>query len=520
MQEVPKQTDSGPASPPPDLAEIKRQSASGGTVSLLMQGLNAVILFASTVILARLLDPRDFGIMAMAAAVAAFANIFSTSGLLVSAVCSPTLDRTQQNNLFWINTGLGMASTAAISLCAPLLAYLFRTPELTPVLVAVSSICVIGNLSLQSSTILVRDLRFGRQRTASVAGVVVMASVSIALAAHGQRYWSFVWGQIAGAAVTTLLLFVLSSFRPGWPSRPLGVRNILKLGAYNTAFELFNYFHRNLDHILVGRYCGAVQLGFYDRAYKLLMFPVNNIRWPIGSVAYPLMSRLRSDPKALREYYLHLTSLLALLTMPLIAFLFVASKPLIVLLYGQKWVAVSPIFSLLALAAFVQPVSGLANNLLVVLDQGRRNLQCGIFCTSAFVLSFVIGLPWGPKGVALAYMVTNYIVLFPWLYWAFLHSPVTVRDFVKACGFAALTSAVAAGLSLYVGTLIAGYSDFMQISVFAVCFATVFACSLGLTPAGKRQVAIWREMIDQFKSSEGVTAVRREESKPSIREAE
>jgi len=473
-------------------------SAGGGMITLLIQGLTAVIQFISSMILARLLGPKDYGIMAMAATVVAFVGVFSSLGLLSSAVRSPTLNQTQQNNLFWIHVGLGMASAIAIILSTPIVVYIFKTPELMRVLIALSFIFVINNLSLQASTILVRELKFARQGMAMIAGVVVSVSVSIYLATNGLRYWSFVWGQIAGATTSSLLLFLFSTFRPGWPCRPWGVENILKLGTYNTAFELFNYFHRNLDNILIGRYCGAVPLGYYSRAYSLLMFPINNIRVPISFVAYPLMSRLQTSPKMLREYYLHITSLLALLSMPLIAFFFVASKPLIVLFYGEKWLAVSPIFSLLALAAFVQPVSGLANHLMVVLAQGRRNLQCGIFCALMFMLSFVIGLPWGPRGVALAYTVANYVVFFPWLYWAFLCSPITLLDFIKACRFAALTSIGAAGVSLCAGSLITDYTDIHHVVVYLFCFAAVFAGALRLTSAGKKQVVIWNELISHF----------------------
>jgi polysaccharide transporter, PST family len=480
------------------LKEAKKTSASGGAVTFLIQISSAVIQFASSVVLARLLGPKDFGIMAMAATVVAFVGVFSSLGLLNSTVRSTTLTRQQQNNLFWIQNGLGVISAVIVLLLAPVAGRLFSTPELPEVLMALSSIFIIGNLSLQFSVELIRELKFAQQGIATIGGVIVSISTSIWLAFRGFHCWSFVWGQIAGAVTTSCMLASFSTFRPGKPSLPVEVGGIIKLGGFNTLFELFNYWHRNLGNILIGKYCGAVPLGFYSRAYSLLMFPINNIRGPIGSVAYPLMSRLQHDPKLLRDYYLHVTSILALLSMPLIAFLFVASKPLILLFYGEKWLAVSPIFSLLALAAFVQPVSGLANQLMMALDQGRRNLQCGIFCAVAFMLSFVIGLPWGPRGIALAYMIANYIVLLPWLHWAFLESPVTLKDFLKACRFAASSSLVAAGLSLVAGRVIPGLLGIREITMDAACFVAVFGGVMWLTPAGRHQVNIWREILGHF----------------------
>ena len=225
-------------------------------------------------------------------------------------------------------------------------------------------------------------MRFGRQGVAQVSGAIVHLAVSATLAVEGFWYWSLVWGHLAGAATAAGLLFVLSPFRPELPSRNTGLKEMLRFGANVTAFDLVNYFQRNLDNILIGRFWGAGPLGLYSRVYALLMFPISNLRGPIAAVAFPALTRLQDQPEAYRAYYLRVTSLIAALSMPLTAYMFVAAAPVIELVLGRQWLGVAPISRYLALAAFIQPSSSFAGSLMLSLGQGRRvllvrPLQCG-----------------------------------------------------------------------------------------------------------------------------------------------
>lgn len=429
-----------------DMAELKRKSARGGATTLASQGMSVVVQLASTVILARLLSPEDYGIMAMVLAITAFAELFRDMGLSAAAVQKKSLSRAQQSNLFWLNVSMGMLLTIAVASSSPLVAAFYKKPELVVVTLVLSSKFLISSLGTQAGAMLVRQMQFGRKAFATISGSVVTLAVAVTMAIQGYSYWSLVWGNVIGGVCTTLLLFILSPFRPSLPSRGSGVREMVKFGANVTAFNFVNYFHRNLDNILIGRVWGTEILGLYSRAYGLLLLPINSIRAPINAVAFSALSKLQGDPDAFRNYYLRTTSLLALLSMPLTSFLFVCSRPVIELALGSAWLGVTPIFSVLAIASFIQPASGFAGSLLLSLGRGRRFLACGAFNAGFFAVAFLIGVQWGAIGVAISYAAANYFILYPSLRWSFLETPVTFEGFLRACSFPALLSISAAAL--------------------------------------------------------------------------
>jgi PST family polysaccharide transporter len=486
---------------PVDLTALKRTSVRGGVVTFVSQGVNAVLQIASTVILARLLSPDDYGVIAMVTAVTAFAGLFRDLGLSAAAIQNPSITEGQQSNLFWINVAAGSGLTLLVAAASPLVAGFYRRPELLPVTVALSATFVIGSLAAQSGASLVRQMRFGRRAVATIVGGLVSLSVAVVLALHGFRYWALVHGQLAGTMTSTVLLFALSPFRPARPRRGTQLNEILRFGANITTFDLINYFHRTLDSVLIGRFWGAEPLGLYSRAYSLLMFPITTLRGPIYSVAFPAMSRLQSQPDALRAYYLRATSLLALLSMPLTAFLFVASEPLIELLLGREWLGVAPIFSYLALPAFIQPASGLAGALLMSLGQTRRYVKGGMFGTAALSACFVLGLPWGPTGVALAYAIGNYVILYPWHWWAYRDSPVSFRHFVHACAFPALLSLIAAGCAALVGGQVEAFPSSVRVGALLLVFAMVVVAGGLFTTSGRRHILMLSELVRQLKPS-------------------
>lgn len=463
-------------SPKTDLSDLKRKSVRGGMITFISQGMSIVIQLASTVILARLLTPDDYGIITMVAAATALAGLLRDMGLSTAAIQKKNLTNAQQTNLFWINVAMGLTLTVGLGAASPLVARFYHKPEVLWVTVALSTSFLIGSLAAQSGALLVRNMWFGRQATATLSGALTGLVVAVALALNGFRYWALVWGQLAGAMITTCFMFFLSPFRPGLPCYTTGVKEMLKFGAHITAFDFVNYFQRNLDSILIGRVWGAAPLGLYSRAYALLMFPVTNLRAPINAVAFPVMSRLQNQPEEFRAYYLRVTSLLALLSMPLTAFLFVASKPVIELLLGQQWLPVTPIFSWLALAAFIQPTAGFAGSLLLSRGQGRRYLAVGTINAVLASVSFLIGVHWGAKGVAMAYSIASFLGTYPYLSLAFRGSPIRFTMVLKACAFPVAVSLSGMTGCAIVTVWIGAFSPWQKVA----CLAGAFALGAGI----------------------------------------
>jgi polysaccharide transporter, PST family len=503
-----RQTHLAPADSSSGLANLNRKSFRGGTITFTAQGATLLISLLSTVVLARLLSPEDYGVLGMVFAITAFAGLFRDFGLSAATIQKKGLTREQQTNLFWINVAIGTALTLTIAACSPLVAAFYRRPEVLWATVAVSATFLIGSISAQSSAALVREMRFGHQAIATIGGALVSLVTSIALALAEFQYWALVWGHLAGTFATTVLLFFVSPFKPGWPRRDCSVRDMLRFGAHVTGFELVNYFQRNLDKLLLGRYWGADGLGLYTRAYSLLMLPISNIRGPINRVAFPGMSRCQQEPAILRNYFRDSTALLAFVSMPLTAWMYTVSEPVITVALGSRWIGAAPIFSLLAAAAFIQPAAGLAGSLLLSLGQGKRYFHCGLFNTTVLSIAVVIGLPWGTVGVAAAYAIGNYIVLLPYLTWAYRDTPVRLRDFFESVSIPALASLGAVLATHAVSLQWPQDPAWITLAVRTLIFGSVFLLLVTLQKEGRTQVGRFLRSLQELVFNSAASKVK------------
>jgi len=435
-------------------------------------------------VLARLLAPRDFGLLAMVTAVTGFAAIFRDMGLSMSTVQRQTITHAQVSTLFWINVAVGCGLALVLAAAAPLVAKFYGRPELLAITLAIAPTFVFSSLGIQHGALLRRQMRFAAVASVQIASTSIGIAVAILFALIGLRYWALVAQMLADSLVNAAGLWLASGWRPGPPSRRAGTRGMLSFGANITAFEVVNYFSRNLDNILIGRMHGSTALGFYSKAYSLLMLPINNIRMPITTVALSALSRLVSSPERYRAYYLEMLSIIAFLSMPLVTLLFVCSEGLIQLVLGSKWDAASPLFRLLAIAAFIQPAAGTRGVVLLSSGQGARYFRWGVFNAAATSLAFLIGVRWGAAGVAIAYSITNYVILYPSFWYCFRDTPISPRDFFLGVWRPAVASLLM-GLVLYRGySCLAAWPDIAAVPTCCLAGVVLYLVMWVLLPGG------------------------------------
>ena len=442
----------------------------------------------STIVLARILSPDDYGIIAMVLAIMGFAGLFRELGLSSAAIQNQNLTPELQSNLFWLNLLIGLALSLITYLSAPLVALFYAKPELTIVTQILSITFVVGSLSTQHSADLTKNLKFGKRAAATIGGSLATLICSIYLALNDYGYWALVWSNILGTATASILLIVFSRIPISLPSRESGVRSAIGFGINVTSADLVNYFHRNLDNILIGKVWGATSLGFYSRAYSLLLFPVHAIRTPVNSVAFPIFSKLQQPPQDLRGAFLKVVLCLGCLTMPITAFLFGNSGLIIELVLGSQWLKSAEIFSFLAIAAFTQPVTGMLGSLLLSLSKTRTFLKCSTINAISLSLCFLAGLPWGATGVAAAYAIGNYLILYPWLKQAFKDTPVSLGQFTSACLPPALSSLIALGAMLLANSERVFSNSIAIISINLLIFGTVFFIILSFHRTGREAI--------------------------------
>jgi PST family polysaccharide transporter len=246
---------------------------------------------------------------------------------------------------------------------------------------------------------------------------------------------------------------------------------MLAFGGYLTGFNFMNYFARNADNILIGKFWGSGPLGLYSKAYSLLMLPITQITSPITAVAVPTLSCLQNDPERYRRYYYRAVNMIAFMSMPLTAMLAVLSEEIVRIVLGNQWTDAAIIFKMLAFVAFVQPVTGTVGWVFVSLGQTKRLMYWGLISVPIVVLSFIIGLPWGPVGVATSYTIcTLFTLTVPALSFAFRYSPINLVGFFKA-----VWCPLTIGLIMYASLELAKYYLAFRSSVWTILYCSITA---------------------------------------------
>jgi PST family polysaccharide transporter len=412
--------------------DLRARSVSGAAVTLVAQWTKFALHLGSLYILARVLTPGDFGLVGMVTAATGLIALVKDLGLSTATIQREEIRHHQVSTLFWVNAGLSTGIALLTAAAAPALARFYREPRLTGITVALACAIVLGGLALQHQALLSRQMRFSTLAGVEIVSQAIAAAGALLAAWLGAGYWALVLQQVLLSAVSLAGAWITCPWRPGRPVRGSGVRPLLRFGGNLTGFGIANYLARNLDDVLIGRQFGPGPLGLYSKAYGLLLMPLRQINTPLSHIAIPTLSRLQDQPERYCRYYLGSLGLVALITMPLIAWLFVVSREVVLFILGPQWIGASALFSIMAVTAFLQPVLHTAGWVYVSLGQADRMARWGTLFSGLHIASFVVGLPWGPEGVAVSYAVSVYLLAVPGLWAAYRRSPVGLRAAARA----------------------------------------------------------------------------------------
>jgi PST family polysaccharide transporter len=388
-------------------SDLKGRSARGGMVTFVAQGLKFALTMASTIILARLLTPQDYGLIGMVAVVTGFISLFKDLGLSSATVQRAEINHEQISLLFWLNVAASLFIMLLTAAIAPLVARFYGEPRLAAITVVIALGFIFGGLTVQHQALLQRQMRFATLALIDILALAAGPITAILMALRGFGYWSLVGGQLATGVVTAVGVWLACGWRPSRPRKGAGVRSMLAFGGNLTGFGVINYFARNLDNMLIGRVWGAQQLGLYAKAYQLLLLPIDQINSPVTAVAVPTLSRLADEPERYRQAYVRMLEKVCLLTMPGVAFMLVTSDWCVRLLLGAQWADSARIFTLLGIAGLIQPVANTTGWLFVSQGRTHHMLRWGLMAGSATIAAIVAGLPWGAIGVAASYSVMS-----------------------------------------------------------------------------------------------------------------
>lgn len=411
------------------LGDLKNRSVSGGFITIASQVIQFVLTLGSTMILARLLEPRDFGLLAMVWTVTGFLRIFKDAGLSTATVQREGITHTQVSNLFWVNVAVSGFITVLVAACAPLIAWFYHEPRLVGITLWLSSTFLLAGLAVQHTALLSRQMRFKAIAGIQVGSVLAGVVVGVGMAWLHYGYWSLVGLNLATTLVALVMTWASLSWRPQFFKPQGGTRSLLHFGANLTAGSFIYSMARGLDGLLIGRFCGAVPLGLYSRATALLARPLEQFIAPIQAVVIPAFSRLQSHPGRYRQNFMRLYESMALAGFFFTAMFFALAHPLTLVVLGHKWEKAAVIFAALSFAALQAPLGTCSSWLLTSQGRGKDSLVSSWMIAIVIALSFVAGLPFGPAGVAIAYSASCLLIQTPLYYWMVGRSgPVRTAD--------------------------------------------------------------------------------------------
>jgi PST family polysaccharide transporter len=367
-------------------------------------------------ILARLLTPRDFGLVAMVVTVTSFLRVFKDAGLSIATVQRDRITHAQVSNLFWINIVISALCTLIVAASAPVIAWFYHNSRLIGITLLLSTTFLISGSTVQHQALLKRQMRFKALALIEVGSMAVGVLVGVIMALLGYRYWSLVGSSLATEVVALLLTWSVSRWRPQLPTRHSGIGPLVSFGAHRTAGDFILSLARGSDNLLIGKFYGSESVGLYSRASLLLIRPLELFLGPINAVFIPALSRLQSQPERYRYTFLRLYEAIALMGFLFTGLFLALARPLTLVLLGPKWGQSAMIFGGFTVAALCVPLANASAWLFTSQGRGRDMFVAQFINSVAIVLSFIIGLPFGPVGVAIAFSASHLLVRVPTYY--------------------------------------------------------------------------------------------------------
>lgn len=412
------------------MSEFRDRTVAGISWSVASQIGRHGILAVTTVILANLLAPRQFGLIAMITIITRFAEVITELGFGAALVQRRDNEPIHLTSVFWVNLITGAVITGALAFGAPLIGNFYGEPILVPLTAFIAFTFFVSSAGIVPRTLFTRDLDFRTIAIVETWAAGIGGAAAIVMALRGFGAWALAGQEVIRATATTTLFWGYSQWRPSFRISWDAIMDLMRFSLNLLGNRTLNYWSRQADDLLIGRYVGSDALGSYRLAYDIMLFPLRNVSRVISRVMFPSLSEIQDQPGKVKAVFLKVTRAIALITFPLMLGLLATTRPFVLAVFGEQWLSMVPILRILSLVGLVQSIGTLNGNLFM--SQGRTDLQfrLGFFVKSFRILAIVVGLQWGVIGVALAYGLSVWITAYPTFAYAGGLVDMTVREIV------------------------------------------------------------------------------------------
>jgi len=458
-----------------ELNDLGRLALRGGIVSVATQYGNGALQIAAAVILARLLAPEDFGLVAIVSVLTSFAPLLIDFGLGDATTQRSRITRGQVSSLFWLSSGIGLAVAVVVAACSPLIAAIYREPRLEPIALYNAITFVLWGVSNQHLALLRRTMQFGRIAKIQILGTLAGIAIAVVLAVYGYGYWALVLRPITNALFVAFGAWVACRWRPGFPVFDNNVKSMVRFGLHVVGFSVTYTVAKAVDRLGLGLFYRPDQVGYYQNAITLYENSIFSVLAQLHTVGSAALSKLQSNPAALRQKYEAALSALAFFVMPTAAILSVTGEDVTVILLGEKWRAAGSLLSIIALRGIFQVIEGSQGWLHLSIGRADRWRNWGIVTAAVQVVAVLGGLPFGAKGVAIATVISSVLIAVPSITYAGRPIGIGTALVIRSVGpqLIGVISTAAGGWWLQT-TALADCSSFVRILLSASFCACVY----------------------------------------------
>ena len=489
-----------------DSGNVRQLATQGAGATLFSGGVGLTAQIIAAVVLARLLTPRDFGVVGMVTTLSLLLANLGLNGFTESVVQRKDISDPLVSNLFWINLGMGLLLAIGLGAAGSALARFYNEPLVAHVAVGMSATILLTSFSVLHLALLKRAMRFSALSLNDLVARIVSVAVSIVLGWSGWGYWALVAGYLVLPLSTLVGACVLCPWLPSLPRRVDGTGAMVRFAMNVYGRFGVNYSARNMDNLLVGWRFSASSLGFYKKAYDLFAMPATQLVGNVSIVAISALSRLSQDRVEYRRYFLAALSVLAFVGMGMSGDLTLVARHLIRLLLGPSWDVSGRIFTFFAPGIGAMLIYSTHGWIHLSIGRADRWLRWGVVEVTATGLLFVLALRWGPVGVAVAWATSFWILTIPAFWYAGRPVGLQVTSVLAAVWKYILASllagSVSAGILASIPSLVAAsgpLGSFAQIVIISILFSTLYVGVVILLHGGyapvRQVLRLSREMI-------------------------
>jgi len=389
--------------------------------------------WAIVIIVARILSPEDYGLMGMAGLLIGFMALFNEMGLGAAIIQREEIQKQELNTIFWFSLFFGLLLYGAAWVAAPAIAWFFKTEELILLIRILSLSLLIGPFRIVPFNLLTRDLVFDKRSKIELAANLVAGLTSLSIALGGAGVWSLVGATLAREIVLVVALWFLVEWKPSLSIGRGVLLPLLSFGGKVSGERLMWYGYANSDYLIIGRLLGDRLLGYYSMAFQLASKPIDKVAEISNSISFPLFSRLKDQPQELRQSFLRITEIIALLLFPALIGLCCVADELVEVLLTEKWAPMVFPFQILCLVGLFKSVLSVIPNLLLAKGKPGLLIRYTVTCLIVMPAAFFIGCMYGGlAGVVVAWAIAYPLLFVIILRYGLRESGATLGEYLRA----------------------------------------------------------------------------------------